>query len=71
MDVRRLLREASQYDLADHVRDALQARGISLEDRRDGTTWRPAEPEFQAALPPPGDAPADEARSKEADTLRF
>ncbi len=66
VEVRQRLREEKQYALADEIRDALAARGIALEDARDGTGWRPAA--AQAATPPP---PAAAAASKEADTLRF
>ncbi|MCY3920288.1 MAG: cysteine--tRNA ligase [Chloroflexi bacterium] len=74
VDVRRQLREAKQYALADQVRDALRERGVVLEDGRDGTTWRSAEPALPpaAAPPPPADAPPDTAATgKAADTLRF
>ncbi len=76
IDVRRQLREAKQYALADQVRDALRERGVILEDGRDGTTWRSAEPALPPAAaavpPPPADAPPDTpATSKAADTLRF
>ncbi len=34
------LREAGEYDLADDVRDRLDALGVALEDGPEGTTWR-------------------------------
>ena len=70
VDVRLRLREAKQYELADQVRDSLQEQGVVLEDGRDGTSWRAAEPVLQAPSAPANDG--DEApTSKEADTLRF
>ena len=74
VDVRRQLREAKQYALADQLRDGLRERGVILEDGRDGTTWRSAEPALPPAPapPPPADAAPDTAAtSKAADTLRF
>ncbi len=74
VDVRRQLREAKQYALADQVRDALRERGVVLEDGRDGTTWRSAEPPLGPAAAPPHPAeapPGTPAPSKAADTLRF
>jgi cysteinyl-tRNA synthetase len=40
--VRRELRGARQFQLADLVRDELTGLGITLEDRPEGTTWRPS-----------------------------
>ena len=40
VDVRRMAREAKQFQLADHVRDRLAELGVVLEDRKDGTGWR-------------------------------
>jgi cysteinyl-tRNA synthetase len=40
IDVRRELREAKQWALADRIRDRLLELGVSLEDSKDGTTWR-------------------------------
>jgi cysteinyl-tRNA synthetase len=40
VDVRRMSRSAKQFDIADHIRDALTEMGIVLEDRQDGTQWR-------------------------------
>jgi cysteinyl-tRNA synthetase len=40
--VRRELRAAKQFQLADLVREELTGLGITLEDRPDGTTWRPS-----------------------------
>jgi cysteinyl-tRNA synthetase len=38
--VRRELRQARQYALADSIRDRLAGLGVSLEDTREGTTWK-------------------------------
>ena len=38
--VRKELRRAKQFDLADLVRNELGELGIVLEDSREGTTWR-------------------------------
>jgi cysteinyl-tRNA synthetase len=43
LEVRRDLRQAKQYQLADSVRDRLATLGIVVEDRPDGTIWRRAE----------------------------
>jgi cysteinyl-tRNA synthetase len=40
--VRRELRGARQFQLADLVRDELAGLGVTLEDRPEGTTWRRA-----------------------------
>ncbi|MFQ5412363.1 MAG: cysteine--tRNA ligase [Phycisphaerae bacterium] len=40
VDVRRMSREAKQYTIGDHIRDALSEMGVTLEDRKDGTGWR-------------------------------
>ncbi len=40
IEVRRLAREAKQYQIGDHIRAGLAALGITLEDRKDGTRWR-------------------------------
>ncbi len=72
VDVRRRLRAAKQYALADQVRDDLRELGVVLEDGRVGTTWRSAEPALPAASSAAdGDAPAAKASGKAADTLRF
>jgi cysteinyl-tRNA synthetase len=42
LSVRRELRAARQFQLADGIRDQLAALGVALEDRPEGTTWRPA-----------------------------
>src|SRR5262245_44874235 len=42
LSVRRDLRAAKQFQLADGIRDQLGALGIAIEDRPEGTTWRPA-----------------------------
>ncbi len=38
--VRKELRGAKQFDLADMVRNELSEIGVTLEDSREGTTWR-------------------------------
>jgi cysteinyl-tRNA synthetase len=40
LDVRRQLRERKQWDLADSIRDQLEALGLRLEDTPVGTEWR-------------------------------
>jgi cysteinyl-tRNA synthetase len=42
--VRRDLRSAKQYALADRIRTYLQALGIAIEDRAEGSTWRVTRP---------------------------
>ena len=39
-EIRQELRDAKQWELADRIRDRLQALGVSLEDSADGTKWR-------------------------------
>jgi cysteinyl-tRNA synthetase len=40
VEIRRELREAKMWALADRVRDQLTHLGITLEDGPQGTTWR-------------------------------
>jgi len=40
VDVRRLAREAKQFQLADQVRNELTKMGVTLEDGPNGTRWR-------------------------------
>ena len=40
VEVRKMARQAKQFEISDHVRDQLTALGIVLEDRPDGTQWR-------------------------------
>ena len=40
IEVRRELREAKQYTLADSIRARLKERGVALEDGPEGTSWR-------------------------------
>jgi len=40
LDVRRGLRQAKQFELADRIRDQLAALGVQIEDGKQGTTWR-------------------------------
>ena len=40
IDVRSDLRKAKQWALSDKVRDNLKELGVTLEDSREGTTWR-------------------------------
>ena len=42
LTVRRELRAAKQFQLADRIRDELTGLGIALEDKAEGTTWRRA-----------------------------
>jgi cysteinyl-tRNA synthetase len=42
--VRRELRAAKQFALADLIRSELQKLGVAIEDRAEGSTWRPARP---------------------------
>jgi cysteinyl-tRNA synthetase len=39
--LRKELREAKQYALADRIRDGLSKLDIVLEDSPGGTTWKP------------------------------
>ena len=39
-EIRQELRDAKQWELADRIRDKLQALGVSLEDGTGGTKWR-------------------------------
>ncbi|HEY7293424.1 MAG TPA: DALR domain-containing protein, partial [Dehalococcoidia bacterium] len=41
VEVRRELRAAKQWALADRIRDRLSELGIALEDSAQGTSWRP------------------------------
>jgi cysteinyl-tRNA synthetase len=68
VDIRRRLREEKEFSLADEIRDALQERGIAIEDGRDGSAWRAAAPTVEQTTPPD---PATTVDSKEATTLRF
>ena len=54
VDVRRRLRAAKQYALADQIRDDLRERGVVVEDGRDGATWRSATPTLLAPSVAPG-----------------
>jgi cysteinyl-tRNA synthetase len=40
IEIRRELRAAKQYQLADQVRSRLSDLGVTLEDSPSGTTWR-------------------------------
>ncbi len=40
VDLRKELKTAKQYQLADRVREKLKELGVKLEDRPDGTTWK-------------------------------
>ena len=40
LDIRAQLRQAKQYDLADRIRQGLDAQGVSLEDTPGGTHWQ-------------------------------
>ena len=53
IEVRAALRAARQFELADQVRSRLSELGIVLEDGREGTRWRRAEPTFAESPEPP------------------
>lgn len=40
VDVRRLMRSAKNFELADGIRDSLAELGVQLEDGPEGTTWK-------------------------------
>jgi cysteinyl-tRNA synthetase len=40
LDIRRLLRSAKQFEIADGIRDRLLDLGVQLEDTPDGTVWK-------------------------------
>jgi cysteinyl-tRNA synthetase len=40
LEVRKGLREAKQFELADQIRDQLAELGVHIEDGKQGTTWR-------------------------------
>jgi cysteinyl-tRNA synthetase len=40
LEIRRELRTAKQWALADRIRDALRERGVVVEDQAGGSTWR-------------------------------
>ena len=42
--IRRELRQIREYSLADVIRSRLTELGVSLEDTREGTLWRPRQP---------------------------
>ena len=42
IEIRRDLRTAKQWALADRIRDGLAEKGITIEDSSTGTTWRPS-----------------------------
>ena len=39
VELRDLLRQEKQWEMADKIRDRLTALGITLEDGKDGTSW--------------------------------
>jgi len=53
IEVRASLRAARQFELADQVRSRLSELGIILEDGREGTRWRRAEPPLAEPPAPP------------------
>jgi cysteinyl-tRNA synthetase len=40
VDIRRELKAARQFALADRIREQLKELGVKLEDRADGTSWK-------------------------------
>ena len=40
LDTRTQLRQAKQYELADRIRQSLDAQGVSIEDTPDGSHWQ-------------------------------
>ncbi len=40
INVRKDLRKAKQFEIADSIRDRLAELGVTLEDTREGTTWK-------------------------------
>ncbi|MBX3394122.1 MAG: cysteine--tRNA ligase [Phycisphaerae bacterium] len=38
--VRKMARDAKQFEIGDHIRAEMSKLGIALEDRKDGTQWR-------------------------------
>ncbi|MCA1726048.1 MAG: cysteine--tRNA ligase, partial [Thermomicrobia bacterium] len=40
LQVRRDLRSAKQWQLADTIRDSMTTLGVALEDTAQGTSWR-------------------------------
>jgi len=45
IDVRNDLRKERNFALADRIRDALAAAGVTLKDGKDGTAWSYSPPE--------------------------
>jgi cysteinyl-tRNA synthetase len=39
LDVRRKLKEEKNYSMSDYIRDELVAKGVTIKDTKDGTTW--------------------------------
>lgn len=39
LDVRRKLKEEKNYSMSDFIRDELAAKGVSIKDTKEGTTW--------------------------------
>ena len=65
VEIREALRREKQFALADQVRAGLAALGVSIEDGRDGSSWR-----FLERRPVGGEGGAEEAPASES-TLRF
>ena len=67
IEMRALLREKKEFELADRVRERLTELGVALEDSRDGTSWRAAAPPREPEPEPEEEAPLSKVES----TLRF
>ncbi|MEE9277176.1 MAG: cysteine--tRNA ligase [Dehalococcoidia bacterium] len=66
IEVRTDLRARKEFALADQIRERLSDLGVSLEDGREGTTWRSAGPGKQATADSAAETP-----SNAESTLRF
>jgi hypothetical protein len=67
IETRTMLRDKQEFELADRIRDRLTELGVALEDGREGTTWRAAEPPREPDAEPEEEPPLSKVES----TLRF